>query len=65
MHLKNRISDCSVLLETFRFWDENDYEYKISLLKFFRVLTNYRHPGKIHCTSFHPKISTDILTERA
>ena len=65
MHVKNRISDYSILLETFRFYDENDYEYKISLLKFFRVLTNYRHPGKIHCSSFSPKNSTDVLTEGA
>ena len=34
-------------------------------LKFSRVFSNYRHPGKLHCTSFPKKISTVIFTERA
>ena len=36
------------ILETFRFKDENDYEYEI-----FRIFSKYRLPGKLHFTIFH------------
>ena len=39
-------------LETFRFEDEDDYEYEISL-EVFCVFSKYRLPGKLHFTIFH------------
>ena len=34
-------------------------------LKFFRVFSNDKHPGKLHCTSFSPEFNTVIFTEGA
>ena len=41
-------------LESFRFEDENEYEYEIYLNVFACVLKK-RHPGKLHITFFSPK----------
>ena len=41
-------------LETFRFEDENEYEYEI-WFKVFRVLSKNRHPGILHCSFFRQK----------
>ena len=41
-------------METFRFEDENDYQYEI-WLPFFRVFSKYRHPGKLHDTFDSPE----------
>ena len=39
---------------TYRFEDQNDYEYKIWFEVFPRIVKN-RHPEIIHCTFFHQK----------
>ena len=41
-------------LETFRFEDENDYEYEIWFKDFSRIVKNW-HPGILHCTFFPPE----------
>jgi len=41
------------VIESFRFEDENDYEYEI-LFKVFRVLSKNIHPGILHCFFFSP-----------
>ena len=38
---------------TFRFEDENDYEYEISFKVFSRIVKNI-HPGILHCFFFSP-----------
>ena len=42
-------------IESFRFEDENDYEYEIKLKVFARVLKKRRHPGKFYFTFLHHK----------
>ena len=41
-------------IETFRFEEENGYQYKI-WLTFFRVFSKNRHPGKLHSTFDSPE----------
>ena len=47
--------------ETFRFEDENDYEYEI-WFKVFRVLSKNRHPKIIQCTFFFSTEKLALLT---
>ena len=42
----------SGLLETFRFRTRTTTSARFDL-KFFRVFSKYRHPGKLHFTIFH------------
>ena len=47
----------SLLLESLRFKDGDNYRTKFNL-KFFRVLSKNIQPEKLHCTILHLKNST-------
>ena len=53
----------SLIIESFRFEDENKYEYEIKLKVFGRLWSRKRHPGKLHLLFFTKKVSTVIYTE--
>ena len=51
---------CSWLLESFRFADENDYEYEIWFKVFSRIVKRWTR-RILHCTFFTRKVSTVIV----
>ena len=49
-------------METFIFKDEDHYGYEIDL-KFFRLFSKYRLPGKLYFAIFTRKVSTATFSE--